>query len=486
MARGDDDVTWWENDGSESFTEHLIEGDFDHAYSVYATDIDLDGDVDVLGSARRADTVTWWENDGSESFTENPIQTNFDGAETVYAADIDGDGDIDILAASNEDDDIAWWENTATFSFEPSWTTYSINSTAVGAESVFVADIDGDGDLDVVAALSGEEGGVTEVAWYENDGTPSNGWTYHTVKSYTGTGINDVFVADMDGDGDLDILSVDGSGNDDKVLYHINDGTPGNGVWSTKTVVSGSDADGAVSVHAADIDDDGDLDIVAAFSMESNIAWFENDGTPDNDDWTQHDVYASDSDKQPYDIDVGDIDGDGDLDIVEADQENKVRWYENDGTPGSGDWSSTRIKGGLSGVISVAIADMDNDGDLDVVSAAYSGNAVSWHLNDGSPGDAIWTTYTVATPTKPTSVFPIDIDHDGDIDIVSCAETGTSSNGKVRWYVNDGTPDDGWTTNNIASSIKKPSSVFVADIDNDGNLDVVSAAYNDEDRKSVV
>jgi hypothetical protein len=99
----------------------------------------------------------------------------------------------------------------------------------------------------------------------------------------------------------------------------------------------------------------------------------------------------------------------------------------------------------------------------------------------GSPEDAVWTTYTVATPTKPTSVFPIDIDHDGDIDIVSCAETGTSSNGKVRWYVNDGTPDDGWTTNNIASSINKPSSVFVADIDNDGNLDVVSSAYNDDE-----
>ena len=55
------------------------------------------------------------------------------------------------------------------------------------------------------------------------------------------------------------------------------------------------------------------------------------------------------------------------------------------------------------------------------------------------------------------------------------------TNGKVRWYVNDGTPDDGWTTNNIASSINKPSSVFVADIDNDGNLDVVSSAYNDDE-----
>ncbi len=132
----------------------------------------------------------------------------------------------------------------------------------------------------------------------------------------------------------------------------------------------------------------------------------------------------------------------------------------------------------MGAALAVAIADMDNDGDLDVVSAAYTGNKVSWHLNDGSPDGALWTTYTVATPTKPTSVFPIDIDHDGDIDIASCAE---GSGGKVRWYVNDGTPDAGWTTNNIATSVTKPSSVFVADIDNDGNLDVVSASYNGDE-----
>ena len=408
-------------------------------------------------------------------FTEHAISDSADGAQSVYAVDVDGDGDIDVLAAANLADDITWWENTATFTISPTWTTYSINSAADGVESVHAADIDGDGDLDVVAALYGDN----EVAWYENDGSPDAGWTKHTVKDYTGNGMADAFVADIDDDGDLDIISAEGSG--DKILYHINDGTPGNGVWTTETVLSGSDADGALSVYVADIDDDGDLDIVAALFIGSKSIWIENDGSPNDGGWTPHDVYASDSDKEPYDIDVGDIDGDGDLDIVEADQGNKVRWYENDGTPESGDWSSTRIKGALSGAFSVAIADMDNDGDLDVVSAAYSGNTVSWHLNDGSPGDAIWTTYTVATPTKPTSVFPIDIDHDGDIDIVSCAETGTSSNGKVRWYVNDGTPDDGWTTNNIASSINKPSSVFVADIDNDGNLDVVSSAYNDDE-----
>ncbi len=73
--------------------------------------------------------------------------------------------------------------------------------------------------------------------------------------------------------------------------------------------------------------------------------------------------------------------------------------------------------------------------------------------------------------------MPVDIDYDGDIDIISSSETGTSTNGKIRWYVNDGTPDAGWTTTNIASSVNRPSSVFVADINSDGSLDIVSSAY---------
>ena len=341
------------------------------------------------------------------------------------------------------------WENTANFALSPTWTSRDINTAANGAEAVHVGDIDGDGDLDVVAALYNDN----QVAWYENDGTPSNGgWTHHIVKDYSGNGIEDLFVADIDDDGDLDIISADGSG--DKILYHINDGTPGNGVWSTNTVISGSDADGAMSVHVADIDTDGDLDIVAALFMTSHVVWIENDGSPNNGGWTSHDVVSSSSSKESYDVTVADIDGDGDLDILEADQTNKIYWYENDGTPDDGTWSMTKIKGGLTDAHVVATADLDNDGDIDVISGAYTANKISWHLNDGEPEDAVWTTYEIGTPTKPTSLFPVDIDYDGDIDIISSTD---QSSGKVKLYLNDGTPDAGWTSSNICLLYTSPS-----------------------------
>ena len=70
----EDTIAWWENDGSQSFTKQVIDSTFNGGWGVYAKDIDIDGDIDILAAATTADDVTWWENDGSESFTENTIE----------------------------------------------------------------------------------------------------------------------------------------------------------------------------------------------------------------------------------------------------------------------------------------------------------------------------------------------------------------------------------------------------------------------------
>jgi len=65
-------------------------------------DVDGDGDMDVLSASFYDDKIAWYENDGSESFTERIISTAADGANSVYAADVDGDGDMDVLSASGK------------------------------------------------------------------------------------------------------------------------------------------------------------------------------------------------------------------------------------------------------------------------------------------------------------------------------------------------------------------------------------------------
>ena len=99
------------------------------------------------------------------SFTGRTISLSADLAYSVFAADIDNDGDMDVLSASYNDDKIAWYENDG--AADPSFTARTISTSADGARSVFAADIDGDGDLDIVSASSIDN----KIAWYENDGT---------------------------------------------------------------------------------------------------------------------------------------------------------------------------------------------------------------------------------------------------------------------------------------------------------------------------
>lgn len=92
--------------------EHTVDGDFDGTRSVYAADVDGDGDTDVLGAALHSDDITWWENtDGTGTvWAEHTVDGDFTGAYSVFAADVDGDGDTDVLGAAYTADDITWWD----------------------------------------------------------------------------------------------------------------------------------------------------------------------------------------------------------------------------------------------------------------------------------------------------------------------------------------------------------------------------------------
>ena len=94
-----------------SFTEHAISTSADGFFSVHATDVDGDGDMDVLSASYGDGKIAWYENDGSENFTEHVISTSALHARSVYAADVDGDGYMDVLSASQSDNKIAWYES---------------------------------------------------------------------------------------------------------------------------------------------------------------------------------------------------------------------------------------------------------------------------------------------------------------------------------------------------------------------------------------
>ncbi|KAH8066043.1 hypothetical protein JL722_438 [Aureococcus anophagefferens] len=204
----DDTVAWYENDGSQSFTERVITDSADSATSIYAIDVEGDGDVDVLSASCWDDTVAWYENDGSQSFAERIITTLAGNAYSVFAIDVDGDGDVDALAASGDDDTVAWYENDGSQSF----TERVITTLADFASSVFAIDVDGDGDVDALSASRNDN----TVAWYENDGAQA--FTRLVIEVVDGAWC--VFAIDVDSDGDVDALSASYEG--DTVAWYEN------------------------------------------------------------------------------------------------------------------------------------------------------------------------------------------------------------------------------------------------------------------------
>ena len=118
-----------------------------------------------------------------------------------------------------------------------------------------------------------------------------------------------------------------------------------------------------------------------------------------------------------------DIDNDGDKDVIAAAfATDQILWYENDGAQ---NFTPKLVSGNIDGVVVARPGDMDGDGDIDVLSAAFNGGAIYWHENDGSQN---FTTHLIASVGAGRSVDAIDMDMDGDIDVISGDAAGV-----VNW-----------------------------------------------------
>ncbi len=163
---GSDGFKWWEFDGESTYTPHIISS-MDSAGLVFAKDLNRDGYVDVIGATvipLHAGNIIWWSNDGSGLFSTDNIINSHKGLASIYARDLEGDGDIDIISSSDQTDSLFWLENNG-FQF---FTENTIMSGYYGARFVGAHDFDGDGDPDILSvALGGTNTG--DISWFEND-----------------------------------------------------------------------------------------------------------------------------------------------------------------------------------------------------------------------------------------------------------------------------------------------------------------------------
>ena len=347
-------------------TQQTITTTADNARSVYSSDIDGDGDLDILSASWNDDKIAWNRNiDGNGYFgSSNLVSTIADRALSVYSCDLNGDNDMDVLSASEADDKIAWYKNNGSGGFG---SQQVISNVADRACSVYACDIDGDGDMDVLSASYGDH----KIAWYKNNGSGSFG--SELIISTAASGARSVFACDIDGDGDMDVLSA--SYSDNKIAWYEN--TDGKGTFGAQQVIT-TMANYAQSVYACDIDGDGDMDVLSASPGDNKVAWYENtDGA--GTFGTQKVISTSGNYVQS--VYACDLDLDGDMDVLAASSlDDKIAWYEN--IDGAGTFSAQNvITTAADYARSVYACDVDNDGDLDVLTASSNDDRIAWHEN---------------------------------------------------------------------------------------------------------
>lgn len=356
-------------------SQQVISVEMNGTKAVFADDIDGDGDYDIVATSEFDDKVSWFENlDGQGNFGEEKIiSQSLHAAYEVYVAKIDNDAYLDIAIAAKghnaQDGKIYWIKNLDGLgSFgEPQ----IISSLVQGPLAVVVADLNGDGFLDVVASSFVDN----KVAWYKNiDGMGTFGG--QEIIHNQAFSVRDVVVADLDGDGDNDVVAA-AAGSDEVLWYQNLDGL---GNFSSKKIVS-NEVNGVLNVSVFDIDSDGYLDILASSPSDSKLVWFKNVDGEGN--FGNEQIIASNL-LGVRGISPADIDNDGDLDVffvyTNTNPNGAIAWSEN--IDGIGTFNKPIIISELLiGAVNTFSNDLDNDGDLDVISASSIDDKIAWYEN---------------------------------------------------------------------------------------------------------
>jgi hypothetical protein len=617
-----DELVWVENNNNaSSWTEHVIDSGagIESITDLSLADFDKDGDLDIVIAAAVISKVYWYENSGdASSWVQNDTgHTPGGGLTCVDTGDIDNDGLPDIVyglsggtpkvvvltnsAAGStwtsstvqstssstiksckfEDLDLDGYAEIYTYSIgegieqwqqgPTSWTSTTIAIDDFGSDRVTFVDMDNDGDKDI---LSGSYfNTTTDFHWAENTDGEGGSGSEHLLISGITDDIDSTFAADLDGDGDVEILyTLEADGilySHENLLFHtkpqiddeviitslhnditvvamdfidgdqfkdiISVGTNasgfemyfsssyGNGNYGLEEPVTSASSAGAHfgTMALGNLDDDNDNDIV--FSMDAitslftvtntydtgpfrgtsshfdtpvmisssitatnkiqvldvnydskddvividdavpALKWLDNDGA-----WSEATISTNVT--TPTDFALGDIDQDGAVDIVYASSTDASLWWSNT----NADASVWTEKNSLTTdvVNHIDLIDMDNDGDLDLVASGTSSTSFFWSENSNSGGT--WTKHDMGYTSDSQQIKAIDFDKDGDVDVLE-----VNSDGDIVLLENLGS--DSWQSSILKSGLTSPFSFALVDSELDGDWDIVSTSVNTTD-----
>ena len=421
--------------------------------------------------------------------TESPAATFILGADAtdVVVGDMDGTNGPDIVVLSNgnpgnELNAAYLYTNPgpAHAADQTAWTRTWIEHDLPALSKLDLADVDGDGDLDVV--LGAPKAQSFNVRWLQNplvqlvnnDPNPVPTFVPDLIDPLleVTAGARTTVLGDVNGDGLLDIVSV--SDESQPVQLHLRNAVTGK--FDTISIAGGDPLAKSVDIGLGDFNMDGKLDIAVLVNDTSYTppeAWKASKvgalviliqgADPRNpNDWTQVDGVAS-------------------------------NWYTSPVEPPD-PGTHMILPGNTTGPTSLTVADFDQDGRPDIALVSNEPNDpndpgvprrfVKLFLNPGRLGlttldPANWNRTSIhATTVDLNQVFSTDLDVDGDMDIVVTSPTAKSSN--IRWLQNNNDMTVLWDSRMIAQQDGGANTITLGDIDGDGNIDVAAASTKDK------
>ena len=423
------------------------------AASVTLGDVNSDGRLDIITANVNSNSVSVLLGNGNGTYQAQQTFATGTNPGSVTLGDVNGDGKLDIVTrnANSNNSSVLLGNGDGTFQAKQDFTTGTQPS------SVTLGDVNGDGKLDIITSNFGS--GSVSVLLGNGNGTFAAQTTFATPITPSS-----VTLGDVNGDGILDIITANYNTINASVLLGNGDGT----FQSQQTFATGN---GPQSVTLGDVNGDGRLDLITSnfgvSIVSGNVSVLLGNG---NGTFAAQTTFATGN--GPRIVTLGDVNGDGRLDIITANQGSdsaSVLLGNGDGTfQPKVDFTTG------SGPFSVTLGDVNADGRLDIVTANFGGSGSASVLL-GTGGSAITATFlpqqTFATG-KTMFVTLGDVNSDGKLDIVSANRDSNTTS--VLLGNGNGT----FGAQATFATGTAPRTVTLGDVNGDGNLDIITANIN--------
>ncbi|GAB5495426.1 MAG: hypothetical protein Phyf2KO_05060 [Phycisphaerales bacterium] len=329
--------------------------------------------------------------------------------------------------------------------------------------------------MDTLAA----NGTGSQIVWYESDGNIRTDFPKsHIINGNIPNAVT-ATAADVDDDGDLDVIATSSASSGQVLWYQNQGGLPPTFTPMLLGLVSTGDIGSRVNAaRAADLDGDTDTDVVVSFYVghtqtQGHVVWFENNGAV-NPSFTRNPLQSPASTLENVsDIEIGDLDGNGSLDIAAVSEtpgsptgRNRIVWWANNGAANPS-FAFNTIDTGLSDPISLSLADVGGNSALDIVVAAPGSNAVAGFINNGAGVPSFNFAFNLIL-NDPRSVECSDIDQDGDQDLVVAMGTDLVA----LLFESNGAFNPGFIQRQLIPQTAFCDGVAVGDVDGNGELDI--------------